>query len=88
MLCHAVLVFDALAKFGSKADRVLFYPESWDLEITDSKDRDSQLLVMARDQYKVKLHPIKPLNVGGRQVCCTAPLLSLPRRAPFIPNID
>jgi hypothetical protein len=64
-LCHAVLLADALARLGSKADRVLFYPEYWDTEVTDSKDRDSQLLVMARDKYKVKLHPIKLLTVGG-----------------------
>jgi hypothetical protein len=64
-LCHAVLLADALTRLGSKADRVLFYPEYWDTEVTDSKDRDSQLLVMARDKYKVKLHPIKLLTVGG-----------------------
>ncbi|KAF2266161.1 nucleotide-diphospho-sugar transferase [Lojkania enalia] len=65
-LCHAVLIFDALAKFGSKADRVLFYPDYWDTEIRDSKDRDSQLLVIARDKYKVKLQPIQLLSVEGR----------------------
>lgn len=65
-LCHAVLLFDALAKYGSKADRVLFYPQHWDTVIANSKDRDSQLLVMARDKYRVKLHPVKLLTVGGR----------------------
>ena len=64
-LCHAVIIFDALAKFGSKADRVLFYPEYWDTRIESSRDRDSQLLVMARDKYKVKLEPIKLLSVEG-----------------------
>jgi len=65
-LCHAILIFNALAKYGSKADRVLFYPRSWDTIISDSKDRDSQLLVMARDKYKVKLQPISLLSAGGR----------------------
>ena len=65
-LCHAVLLADALVRLGSKADRVLFYPEYWDTAISDSKDRDSQLLVLARDKYNVKLHPIKLLTVGGR----------------------
>jgi len=64
-LCHAVIIFDALAKFGSKADRVLFYPEYWDTRIESSRDRDSQLLVMARDKYQVKLEPIKLLSVEG-----------------------
>ncbi|KAK7193026.1 hypothetical protein DPSP01_007629 [Paraphaeosphaeria sporulosa] len=65
-LCHALLLLDALARYGSKADRVLFYPKHWDLVISDSKDRDSQLLVMARDEYKVKLHPTTLLSVEGR----------------------
>lgn len=65
-LCSAVLVLDALARYGSKADRVLFYPEHWDTVISSSKDRDSQLLVMARDVYKAKLYPVKPLQVAGR----------------------
>jgi hypothetical protein len=65
-LCHAILIADALARLGSKADRVLFYPEYWDTKVSDSKDRDSQLLVLARDKYKVKLQPIKLLTVGGR----------------------
>lgn len=65
-LCHAVLLFDALAKLGSKADRVLFYPEYWDTKVESSEDRDSQLLVMARDTYKVKLQPTTLLTVEGR----------------------
>ncbi|KAF2849367.1 glycosyltransferase family 8 protein [Plenodomus tracheiphilus IPT5] len=65
-LCHAVLLLDALARFGSKADRVLFYPDYWDLSVEDSKDRESQLLLLARDTYKVKLQPITLLIVEGR----------------------
>lgn len=65
-LCHAVLLFDALARLGSKADRVLFYPVSWDTEVSSPTDRDSQLLVLARDKYNVKLHPIQLLSVAGR----------------------
>jgi hypothetical protein len=64
-LCHAVLIADALARLGSKADRVLFYPSHWDTVVSDSRDRDSQLLVLARDKYHVKLHPIELLAVGG-----------------------
>lgn len=64
-LCHAVMLLDALARFGSKADRVLFYPSWWDLTVEDSKDRESQLLLMARDKYKVKLQPTTLLTVLG-----------------------
>jgi hypothetical protein len=61
------MVFDSLARLGSKADRVLFYPDYWDTVITDSRDRDSQLLVLAKKKYDVKLQPIKPLTVEGRE---------------------
>jgi hypothetical protein len=82
-LCHAVLVFDALAKHGSRADRVLFYPRNWDTVVSDSRDRDSQLLVMARDRYKVKLEPVDVLSVEGRTTGTshTAPLRRVPYRA-------
>jgi hypothetical protein len=65
-LCHAVMVFDGLSHLGSKADRVLFYPEQWDTVVSSSTDRDSQLLVLARDHYGVKLHPIKLLSAESR----------------------
>lgn len=65
-LCHALLLFDALARLGSKADRVLFYPRHWDTQVSSAKDRDSQLLVLARDTYKAKLHPVQLLSAGGR----------------------
>jgi hypothetical protein len=64
-VCHAVLVFDALERLGSRADRVLFYPEHWDTIVESAIDRDSQLLVLARDNYRVKLHAIKVLSVQG-----------------------
>lgn len=57
-LCNAVMVFEALSRLGSKADRILLYPQEWDLEIESPDDRDSQLLVIARDRYDVKLVPV------------------------------
>lgn len=56
-LCNSLMVFDSLEKLGSTADRLLFYPRTWDTEVESSKDRISQLLVMARDKYHVKLQP-------------------------------
>ena len=53
------MLFEALSRLGSKADRILFYPESWDLTVSDSHDRDSQLLVKAQEDYDVKLMPIE-----------------------------
>lgn len=58
-LCNAVMVFEALHRLGSRAERILFYPEEWDTEVESSTDRNSQLLVLARDHYNVQLVPIK-----------------------------
>lgn len=54
-LCNAVMVFESLHRLGSKASRVLVYPEEWDTKIENPSDRDSQLLVKARDWYNVKI---------------------------------
>lgn len=64
-LCNAVMVFEALHRLGSRAERILFYPEDWDTWIENGNDRDSQLLVLARDQYNVQLMPIKPESIRG-----------------------
>ena len=61
------MLFDALTRLGSKADRVLFFPDYWDLKIESETDRVSQLLLVARDKYKAKLHPIKPMMVLGKR---------------------
>lgn len=58
-LCNAVMVFEALHRLGSRADRILLYPQEWDTEIASTSDRDSQLLVKARDWYNVKLVPVE-----------------------------
>lgn len=57
-LCNTLMVFEALDRLGSRADRILFYPQTWDLEVSNLWDRSSQLLVMARDKYNVKLTPV------------------------------
>jgi hypothetical protein len=57
-LCNALMVFEALHRFGSRADRVLFYPEEWDLVVSDDEDRSSQLLLMAKEKYNVRVVPV------------------------------
>jgi hypothetical protein len=68
-LCNAIMVFEALQRLGSRAERILFYPHHWDTDVTSAVDRDSQLLVLARDHYNVQLFPMKPEsikpNAGG-----------------------
>ena len=57
-LCNAVMVFEALDRLGSRAQKILIYPEEMDTTISNAKDRDSQLLVKARDMYGVQLIPV------------------------------
>ncbi|KAE8144701.1 nucleotide-diphospho-sugar transferase [Aspergillus avenaceus] len=57
-LCNAVMVFETLHRLGSRAERVLFFPEDWDVSVDGNRDRDSQLLALARDKYNAVLIPI------------------------------
>lgn len=57
-LCNCLMVFHSLDTLKSPADRLLFYPKTWDTDISSAKDRTSQLLVLARDKYHVKLRPV------------------------------
>lgn len=58
-LCNSLMIFDSLQRLKSPADRLLFYPKTWDTDVSSSKDRTSQLLVLARDKYNVKLRPVE-----------------------------
>lgn len=58
-LCNAVMIFERLHHFGSKAERQLFYPDEWDLIVEDDGDRISQLLLEAKNKYNVQMAPVK-----------------------------
>lgn len=64
-MCNAFMVFHSLQKLGSKAERVLMYPEEWDATVDDRSDRNEQLLVRAKRQLGVKLKPVQLLGVDG-----------------------
>ena len=64
-MCNAYMVFEALKRLGSKADRVLLYPNTWDAARNDPKDRTSQLLFRAKKTYGAKLKPIQLLGLDG-----------------------
>lgn len=76
-LCNSVMIFEALHRLGSRAERVLFYPEEWDTRVDSATDRDSQLLVLARDKYNVQLMPIDVQLVRGGSSSSIA-ILSFP----------
>lgn len=58
-LCNALMVFDALEKSGSRAQRVLYYPKDWEVVAESDHDRDSQLLRLAKNRYRAMLVPIQ-----------------------------
>jgi hypothetical protein len=43
----------------------MFYPEHWKVKVLDERDRRGQLLLLARDIYKVDLIPIKIETLQG-----------------------
>lgn len=63
-LCNALLVFEALKRLGSKADRVLQYPREWDKVVHNELDRNSQLLLALEKTYKVRLLPVELLGAN------------------------
>ncbi|KAJ5247627.1 nucleotide-diphospho-sugar transferase [Penicillium chermesinum] len=66
-LCNSVMLFEALHRLGSKADRLMMYPEDFSVE-DDNTSKESKLLRIAREKYNVKLKPIQVqsrLGVGA-----------------------
>ena len=69
-LCNSVMLFESLHRLGSKADRLLMYPEEMDL----SEDTvEGYLLGKARDEYEAVLQPIeiqqRPSKDGKMSFC-------------------
>lgn len=65
VLCNSLMLFDTLHRTGSRAQRIMFYPENWKLKVSNEKDRKGQLLLLARDKYKVDLIPITMEKLQG-----------------------
>lgn len=61
-LCNSLMIFEALQRLGSRAERLMMYPEQWSLE---SDSSESILLRKARDDYNVKLVPIHVQHFSG-----------------------
>jgi hypothetical protein len=62
-LCHAVMIFEALNRLGSRPDRLLLYPSYMlhdpSIASSDDLEGEAKLLLQARDEYDVKLTPIE-----------------------------
>ncbi|KAI1453125.1 glycosyltransferase family 8 protein [Annulohypoxylon moriforme] len=65
-LCNSVMIFETLFRLGSKADRVMMYPETMmDPGETNPSSEEARLIVKARDEYKVKLVPVSVQRRAG-----------------------
>ena len=56
-LCNAVMIFDDLRQYGSKAERLLLYADT--IDVNGGESREGRLLAKARDELGVKLQPVK-----------------------------
>ncbi|KAG5751052.1 hypothetical protein H9Q70_006277 [Fusarium xylarioides] len=66
-LCNSVMIFEALHRLGSKADRLLMYPqEMLDPEAEYASSHGGKLLIRARDEYNVTLQPIEIQHRNGQ----------------------
>lgn len=63
-LCNSLMLFEALQRLGSKADRLLMYPDDFSVAADDSS-REAKLLRIARDKYGAKLRPIQVQSRNG-----------------------
>jgi len=60
-LCNSVMILEALHRHGAKADRMMMYPEDWNVpeDASSAMDDVEKLLAQARDEYRSKLVPVK-----------------------------
>lgn len=62
-LCNSVMMFETLSVFGTKANKVLLYPNTWNLDGEWQGDGNGELerrlLKKGRDEYDVTLTPIQ-----------------------------
>ncbi|KAH6896691.1 nucleotide-diphospho-sugar transferase [Thelonectria olida] len=65
-LCNSVMIFETLHRLGSKADRLMMYPNFMlDPTDTESDTPHGKLLIQARDKYNVKLMPVEVQHREG-----------------------
>ena len=61
-LCNSLMIFESLVRLKAKADRVMLYPEEWDV---DANSNAGKLLMKARDEFGVALVPIHVQRFAG-----------------------
>ncbi|KAL4804759.1 glycosyltransferase family 8 protein [Aspergillus unguis] len=62
-LCNSVMLFETLHRLKSKADRLMIYPDNF--QVDNGLSSEGRLLQKARDEYGVKLMPVKVQSRAG-----------------------
>ncbi|KAF9767781.1 N-acetylglucosaminyltransferase [Fusarium sp. DS 682] len=66
-LCNSIMIFEALYRLGSRADRLLMYPKDMlEPDAQYSSSHHGKLLIRARDEYNVTLQPIEIQHRDGQ----------------------
>ena len=71
-VCNAVMIFAALEREESMAQRIILYPKLWDKQSLDREASSSQLetsmrlLRNAASRYRVMLQPMEPVLGMGQ----------------------
>lgn len=74
-LCNALMIFESLKRLGSKADRLMMYPEDWKV-VADRTSLEYQLFTKARDEYNVTLQPMHVQHMVGDATWADTKLLA------------
>lgn len=72
-LCNSVMIFESLHRLGSRAERVMLYPSTFNLS---SPSTTSDLLQKSQDLYGVKLVPIEVQHIRNGYCASHTLLLS------------
>ncbi|KAF2441974.1 glycosyltransferase family 8 protein [Karstenula rhodostoma CBS 690.94] len=56
-LCNSLMILEALHRSGSKADKIMLFPENWQLS-NEIGSENRMMLNQARERYETKLIPI------------------------------
>ena len=73
-VCNAIMIFAALEREESMAQRIIVYPKSWNEQSRDRETSNSQLetsmrlLKNAASRYRVMLQPVEPMLGTGHGI--------------------
>lgn len=65
-LCNSLMIFETLHRIGTKAERIMLYPQQWKVPKGKPEAEEERFLLQARDRYKVKLVPIQVVTYEDR----------------------